>query len=330
MKAKALLVHGIDQIAVDEVEIPPLGPGDVLIEAEYSAVSPGTELRCMSFQPPGTALPYIPGYSLAGTVIKVGPQTSMAVGTKVYCSGTRSASCATQWGGHVSHAVARETDVYPVGDSMDLLDACLVHIIAIPYHGVRLCSAKPHEKVAVIGLGPIGQLSARLHTLTGAHVVAADLTPWRVDLASRAGVQSLQVSGSIPDAFATVFPAGAHLVVDSTGAPPVLAEAIKIACDKPWDDTQTPGPRVVVQGSYPGDFAIPYQNAFMKEISFWLPRAAQPTDIRAVIDLLTRKKVQVRDLIGDVINPADAQSAYNDLKQQKNNWITIAFDWKSL
>ena len=328
MKAKALLVQGIDQITFSEVEIPPPGAGEILIETDYSAVSPGTELRCMKLQPPRSALPFIPGYSLSGTVISTGPQTSMAVGTKVFCSGTQAASCATQWGGHVSHAVALETAVYPVGDQIDALDASLIHILAIPYHGVRLCSAKPHEKVAVIGLGPIGQISARLHHLTGAHVVAADLTPWRVDLAARAGIQSVLVSSSIADAFAPIFPAGAQLVVDSTGAAPVLQEAIKLACAKPWDDTQSAGARVVVQGSYAGEVAIPYQKAFEKEISFWLPRDSQPTDIRAVIELLTRKKLQVRDLIGDVLNPADAPSAYRDLKQQKENWITVAFQWK--
>ena len=330
MKAKALLVQGVDLITVGDVEIPSPGPGEVLIETEYSGVSPGTELRCLKVQPPSTALPFIPGYSLAGTIVSAGPQTSIALGTRVYASGTRAASCATQWGGHVSHAVARETDVYPIGDSIDILDASLIALLGIAYHGVRLCSAKPHERVAVIGLGPIGQISARLHQLTGAHVVAADVTPWRVDLAAKAGIESLLVSGSIQDAFATACPAGADLVVDSTGAPAVLKEAVKIAADKPWDDSQNPGARVVVQGSYAGEFAIPYQAAFMKELSFCIPRNVQPTDTRAVIDLLSRKKLQVRDLIGDVICPADAGPAYQDLQQQQNNWLTFAFQWKSL
>jgi len=329
MKAQALLVYGVDQIKISDVEIPSPGPGEVLVEAEYTAVSPGTELRVLKDASPGMGWPFIPGYSLAGTIVSAGPQTSLAVGTRVFCSGTRAASCATHWGGHVSHALAQEDSVYPIADHIDLRDACLISLLSIAYRGVRLCSGKPHEKVAVIGLGPIGQISARLHQLTGAHVVAADICPWRVDLAAKAGVQSLLVSGSISDAFAKVFPAGANMVVDSTGVPAVLKEAIKVAADKPWDDTQNPGARVVVQGSYPGDVALPYQDAFMKELSFWLPRNYQPTDAHAVIDLLSRGKLKVRDLIGDILNPKDAPAAYQDLRQQKNNWITIAFKWKA-
>lgn len=330
MKAKSLLVHGIDQITLGEVEIPAPGPGELLVETRYSTVSPGTELRCLQVQPPGTPLPYIPGYSMAGTIIEAGPQTSLAVGTKVYAGGTQKASQATQWGGHVSHAVIKEGDVYPLEDHIDLLEASMIHILAIPYHGVRLCSAKPHERVAVIGLGPIGQISARLHQLTGAHVVAADLSSWRVDLANKAGIQSLVVTDSISATFATVFPSGANIVVDSTGAPPVLKEAVKVACNKSWDDSQHPGARVVIQGSYSGDVAVPYRDAFMREVSFLLPRDTQPTDIRAVIELLSRKTLKVRDLIGDIVHPSTAQTVYQDLRQQKNNWITVAFDWKSV
>ena len=184
--------------------------------------------------------------------------------------------------------------------------------------------------MAVIGLGPIGQISARLHQLTGAHVVAADLSSWRVDLANKAGIQSLVVTDSISATFATVFPSGANIVVDSTGAPPVLKEAVKVACNKSWDDSQHPGARVVIQGSYSGDVAVPYRDAFMREVSFLLPRDTQPTDIRAVIELLSRKTLKVRDLIGDIVHPSTAQTVYQDLRQQKNNWITVAFDWKSV
>ena len=73
MRAKAIVFPNPLQAVIDEVEIPPLGEQDVLVEVEYSSISVGTERWCLTGrlvvpgQPP-LAFPHVPGYQAAGVV----------------------------------------------------------------------------------------------------------------------------------------------------------------------------------------------------------------------------------------------------------------------
>jgi len=141
--------------------------------------------------------------------------------------------------------------------------AAATKLAAIAYRGVRLARPKPHETVAVIGLGAIGLLAAQLHAQSGARVVAADL-----------------------------------------------------------------GARVVIQGSYTGEFCLPYQAIFMKELSFYVPRDVQPRDIRAMLEVIARGKLNLDALIIDVRAPSSAPETYVDLAEPDTELITVAFEWR--
>ncbi len=329
MKAKAILFKGPGQAGTGDVEIPGPGPGEVLIETSYSCVSPGTELRCLAGKQDGSpSWPYIAGYSMTGTVKARGEGADLPEGTPVFCAGTAKAGIRRQWGGHVSLAVQPRDNVFPLPEGADLLEASIAKLAAIAYHGARLSRPLPHEKVAVAGLGPIGQLSARIHAASGARTVCADLSPERVEAARKAGLEAVVPEKGLAAAFRDVFPGGADIVVDATGFPAVLPEAIALAKEIPWDDSLTPGARFLVQGSYPDGFSIPYHAAFFKEIVFYLPRADQPRDARAVLDLMARGKLAARDLISEVRPPEEAQKVYTALRQPKGSLLTVAFQWK--
>jgi len=330
MKAKAILFAGIGKVEIGSVLIPDPGPGEVLIKAEASCVSPGTELRCLTGRQDNMpAFPFIPGYTLTGRVIGRGPGATLKDGTLVFCAGTTQSDVNRLWGAHVSHAVKAEHDVIALPDGTDPVDASLAQLGAISYHGVRLGKPLPHETVAVIGLGPIGMLSARLHAASGARVVAADLSPERVALAKKSGIEAFAPRGSLRAAFAEVIPDGADIVVDSTGAPPVLADAAAIARDKAWGPEPVGGARLVIQGSYATDAkpCFPHRDVFMKELVTLMPRSENKVDYLAVIDLVRRGKVMLRDLAGTPHKPEDAPEVYRDLGASKGTMLTAVFTW---
>lgn len=326
MKAKAILFTAPNQVILDSVEIPAPVAGEVLLEAIYTLISPGTDLRCRAGKQEGVVFPFIPGYSFVGRVLARGEGVTLPEGTIVYCNGTSAASLNLGWGGHVSHAVRAERDLYPIPAGLDPLHASAAHLAAIAYRGVRLSRPKPHETVAVIGLGAIGALAARLHALTGARVLAADLSPFRVGLAQQAGIDAFVPQGALAEAFAAKLP-GADVVVDATGAASVLAQSIEVAKSKPWDDSADAGARFVVQGSYPDAFSIPYQPAFRRELSFHVPRDAQPRDFRAVLDFMARGALDVGGVISDVRPPESAAETYATLAEPGAELITVAFQW---
>lgn len=327
MKANAILFTGVEQLRLTTVDIPEPGPGEVLVEALYTLISPGTELRCRAGRQEGTSFPFIPGYSMVGRVVARGPGATLADGTPVFCSGTARASEPLAWGGHCALAVQAEAAVHPLPDGVDPLWGAAAKLAAIAYRGVRLANARPHETVAVIGLGVIGQCSARLHALTGARVLGADLSAARVAVARAAGIEAFVPQGSLAGDFAEVLPGGADVVVDSTGAPAVLAQALAVARDKPWDDSPAAGARIVVQGSYPDGFTVPYQAAFMKELSLWVPRDVQPADIRTVLGLMARGRLSLQGLVSEVRAPEAAAQTYAELADPSSPLMTVAFQW---
>ena len=331
MKARCILFTGIGGVTLGETNVPDPDEGEVLIETDRTCISPGAELSSLAGrQPDAPPWPFIPGFMLVGHIVACGPHTPFKEETAVICSGTSKADVNRYRGGHISHAVRNACDVVALPEGMNLLHSSVAKLAAITHHGLRLGSPQPGENVAVIGLGVIGQLSARLHAMAGARVVAADLSPHRVAQARAMGVEAVVAGSSLSAAFKEAFPDGADIVVDATGSPTVLREALEIAEEAPWDDSPNPSrPRLIVQGSYPGDFALPYPAAFTKELALHVPRAMQPRDLRTALDLIHTGKLQVADLISTVRSPEEAPQAYAELSEPNTRAMTFAFRWKT-
>jgi bacteriochlorophyllide a dehydrogenase len=323
MKTQAVLFTAVNTVALGDVEVPDPEVGEVFLRAAFTGISPGTEKRCLAgLQEGAPAFPFVPGYSFTGTVEKVGAGVEVPIGARVLCSGTARVLGANRlWGGHIGHAVRAAADVHLVPDGVSLKAASLARLAAIAYHGVQLAAPRAHERVVVVGLGPVGLLSARLFALSGCKVVGVD------PLKSRQSYLETAVS-SIDEA-RQLLETGADIVVDATGAPGVLPQAISLARDLPWGDHNERGARVVIQGSYPKDFSLPYNDAFLKEAVLYFPRDNQPRDVKAILDLLSRKKLIVEDLITDIFLPLQASDAYARLNDSENPPVTACFDWET-
>ena len=328
MKTTALFVTAKDHVELVEAKVPEPEAGEVLIEALYTAISPGTELRCFAGQQVRLGFPFIPGYSMVGRIAKCAAGVTLAEGDLVFCLGTEKADRPLGWGAHLGHAVRQAATVYPLPAGLDPLDAALAKLAAIAYRGVRVAQPLPHDQVAVLGLGPIGQLSARLHALTGARVVAADVRADRVELARGAGLEAVVPQGGLVATFAALQPGGADVVVDTTGALSVLSQAVLLGKPKPWSDALTEPTRLVVQGSFPADVAFDYHEAFYRELTVLFPRDHGIHDLRTVLRLIAASRLKTRDLISRVCSPAEAPGIYTALRAAQPGLLTAVFKWK--
>jgi len=328
MKTTALFATTVDRVELVEAVVPDPAPGQIIIEALFTAVSPGTEMRCIGGRQPGLAFPFIPGYSMVGRVAARGAGVALAEGALVFCQGTEKADRPLAWGGHIAHALRGEESAFLLPVGLDPLEAALAKLGAIAYRGVRAAGTRPHEEVAVVGLGVIGQLSARLHRLAGARVVAADLSPDRVALAKAAGIEAVVPQEGLTAAFRTLQPAGADVVVDSTGALPVLQQSVLLAKAKPWDNTLTEPTRLVIQGSYPENVIFDYHQAFFRELAVHFPRDNQTRDLQAVLRFLGSGRLKTRDLVSEICPPGDAPRIYSALRAAKPGLLTAVFQWR--
>jgi polar amino acid transport system substrate-binding protein len=122
------------------------------------------------------------GYSSAGVVLEVGAGAEeFAVGDRVACAGA-------------GHAVHAEVNWVPknlcvkIPPNVSFESAASVALGAIALQGVRVAEAKLEERVAVIGLGLIGQLVAQILRAAGCVVWGLDPDPERVRLADELGI----------------------------------------------------------------------------------------------------------------------------------------------
>jgi 3-hydroxyethyl bacteriochlorophyllide a dehydrogenase len=330
MNAQAIVCTATHQVVLDTITIPEPKAGEVVIQTAYSMISPGTELRCLAGQQPNSKpYPYIPGYALSGHIIAVGANTTLALGTPVFCAGTCSADVNLMWGGHVSRAVQLESQVLPIPDGVSMLDAAMTALAGIAYHGRQMSQPLPGDYVAVLGLGVLGQLSARLHAMCSSHVLGIDRIETRVETLQRAGIAAFSDPQGLQSHYQKIGH-GADIVVDATGSPGAVDSALALAKALPWNDDPIRGTRILIQGSYPDRLALPYQLAFEKELSVLFPRNLQAIDRQSVLELMRQGQLVVRDLISEVASPVDAQGIYTALRENSAHYLTVAFDWTSV
>ena len=191
------------KVCVEEVPVPTIEPGMVLVRVERSAISSGTESSMVSgggalslamkhlknplsvdklkrkFATVGIkatadlvraklADPGTPGYSSAGRIVEVG------AGVPGFKVGDRVARAGVGYACHAEYNLVPHQLLTPIPDGLDDDNAAFVAIGAIALQGVRRAEPLLGETVVVMGLGLVGQITAGLLRLNGCHVIGYD------------------------------------------------------------------------------------------------------------------------------------------------------------
>jgi threonine dehydrogenase-like Zn-dependent dehydrogenase len=162
------------------------GPGEVAGETLWTLVSPGTELAMSGSSEPRYPYPVQLGYAAVFRIIEVGDGvTGHAVGDVVMCMGP-----------HASWQCCSAAEVTRVPAALDPRTATYVRMLNVPMTAIATSTARPGHKVAVLGLGLVGQMSVRSYAASGFDVVAVDPGEER-----RAAVPSgIEVRPDLPEA----------------------------------------------------------------------------------------------------------------------------------
>jgi len=197
---------------VVDVEMPVPKPHEALIRIESIGIC-GSDLHYYLEGRIGSTVitePLVLGHEFAGIVEAVGAAADPSlVGKRVavepsipcgQCEPCRTGHynvCRDLWfpGGPPYHGVLCEYAAihadycFPVAGSMTAAEAAMIEPLAVAVHTVELAHVKPGETAAILGLGPIGLLTAQVAKASGVNLIyGTDLLDYRVEAGRRFGV----------------------------------------------------------------------------------------------------------------------------------------------
>lgn len=129
------------------------------------------------------------GYSSAGVVVEVGEGVpDHRVGDRVACGGAGYAN-------HADYAFVPRNLAARIPDGVSMEQASFATVGSIALQGVRQTEPTLGERVAVLGLGLIGQLTVQLLRANGCRVLGYDPNPRRAALARELGAHAAVSEG---------------------------------------------------------------------------------------------------------------------------------------
>ncbi|MGC2161409.1 MAG: zinc-dependent dehydrogenase [Silvibacterium sp.] len=211
---RAAVYRGINEVRVETVSVPEIGPGEVLIRVAACGIC-GTDLK--KIHSGSHAAPRIFGHETAGTIAAIGDGVEgFAVGDRVmvfhhipcgqcyYCRKKTFAQCPVYkkvgctagfepaGGGFAEYVRVMDWIVrrglVKIPEGVPFEQAAFVEPVNTCYKAIQNLALAPDETVLVIGQGPIGILLAALAARSGARVLTSDLFPERHKVAAGYGL----------------------------------------------------------------------------------------------------------------------------------------------
>jgi bacteriochlorophyllide a dehydrogenase len=329
MTAQAIVFPGPRRAEVRTVGIPPLGDGDVLLEIQYSAMSPGTERWCLTggLVVPGEqspAFPHVPGYQAAGVVREVGRAVkSLAPGDRAF-----SRNCApfpgwegSWWGGHVGLHVAPEPAVIRLPGTVSTADASGLLLAQVGYNGATKPPVKPGDTAVVIGEGLVGLYAAQVLRHRGARVIVSGLQPFRLDLARRFAADEVfdASTADLAASMAERFPKGVDVVVETASSAATVRLAARLLRN---------GGHLVMNGFYPpGESLVDWHWLRGKELTVHCPNSRTRARLEATLALVASGDLRIGSLVTHEVALAEATNAYAMLLDPKAEFLGVTIRW---
>ncbi|WP_324716589.1 zinc-dependent alcohol dehydrogenase family protein [Carboxydochorda subterranea] len=310
---RAVVMDRPGQVEVREVPVPFIGPHEVLVRVRAAGIC-GTDVHIFrgEFVP---RFPLTPGHEFSGEVEAVGdavrgfrPGDRVAADPNVYCE--RCYFCkqnkqnfCENWeaigvtlpGAFAEYVAVPDASLFPIADGMSFAQGAFTEPLSCVVYGQQRARPPLGGSVLIFGAGPIGLLHQQLAKRNGAGlVVMVDVRRDRLQQAKSLGADHVVPAGDgMEQELRAVAPRGFELVVEATGVPAVVENAIRFVQN---DGT------LLVFGVSPNESSIrvnPYE-IYKRDLrivgSFSLRKTFQ-----AALELLAQRAIDVEPLIGQRI-----------------------------
>jgi len=330
----AAVYHGPDDLRVEDVPVPAIGKGDILVKVISASIC-GTDLRILHGNhrkyPPGTVR--IPGHEVVGTIADIGAEVeNYSVGQRVFCAPNTGCGhcrqcitgnnnlCAnydaigvTSDGGFAEYVrilanSVQQGNVIPITASIDPAVAALMEPFACVLRGQNPLHMQPGEVVLVIGAGPIGVMHTKLARARGAgRIIVSEPLPERAAQVSRMGADR------VVDPLSTDLKIVLDEETDGRGADVIIVAAPVHAAQEAALELAAIGGRINFFGGLPKDRPTISFNSNLvhyKELVVTATTACSTADCWQAAQIVTSGSVDLADIVSQRFPLTEAVKAF--------------------
>jgi 2-desacetyl-2-hydroxyethyl bacteriochlorophyllide A dehydrogenase len=312
-----------------DLNLDDLGPHEIVVRAKRSVISPGTELAHYRGDNRSGPLrhtvrpgqPFFPGYAMVGTVMARGNEVAFLEGTDVLS--------------HTPHQTVARFDCrervcvpLPAGLGVDV--APFARLAQVGGVSLQLADARPGDTVAVIGLGPVGNLVAQLAQASGYRVIAVERSAARRSVAHATGLKSVVSPEEAGDAY---LPAEARLVLECSGSASAVVLATEI-CSRhgqvmmvgaPWRAEPEVAATLITGRLF--ERFVSLRSGWEWQVPLYGDRSVAACTAW-VLDRLADGAIDTAPLTSGTVPPEAAASAYQMLAGDPEHHMTFLLDWE--
>ena len=269
MKAAIVEKFG-EPLALREIPVPELGPGQALVEIVASGVC-HTDLHAAGGDwPVKPNVPFTPGHEGAGLVVALGPGvTHLKEGDRVGLAWLHSACghcefCMSGWetlcpeqknsgysvnGCFAQYALAQADYLGRLPKNLSFVEAAPILCAGVTtYKGLKETETRPGEWVVISGAGGLGHIAIQYAKAMGMHVAAVDLGAEKTALAQKLGAE-IAIDAKTQDP-------PTEIQRQIGGAHGVLVTAVSTIAFKQAIGMLRRGGTCVLNGLPPGEFPV--------------------------------------------------------------------------
>jgi alcohol dehydrogenase, propanol-preferring len=331
-KMRAAILYAYNTpLKVEEVDIPRIGPGEVLVKIKACGLC-HTDLSLI--QGNARNLPHSLGHEGAGDVVEVGEGvTDLKAGDRVciflrfvcgdclYCRTGRDNLCANMTGhfgfsvdgAYADYAKAPVRAIFKLPPNVSYEEGgIMADCVATVYRAVvRKGEIKPADNVMVQGVGGLGLSAVLISKLVGARVIAVDIIDRKLEFAKSLGADEV-VNASrekVPEAVKRLTDGrGADRIIDLVGTGNAVLTSL---------DSLAPSGRLVQVGHSMESLTVKVRQLMGREISITGNSANTRQDLVETLDLAGSGRLRIKPIITDEFNLSQLNEAIDKLMKHE-------------
>jgi 3-hydroxyethyl bacteriochlorophyllide a dehydrogenase len=312
LTARAVVFEQPEALALRDIPLDQPDSGDVVVDAEWTGISTGTEkLLWSGHMPPfpGMGYPLVPGYETVGRVVACGKGDAFSVGDRVFVSGARCfGEIRGLFGGAASRLVVNPEKLVPVGDQLQS-EGILLALAATAYHALQHGERRALPDL-IVGHGVLGRLLARISVALGQR----NLVVWETEPRRRGGALGYSVATPADDDRHNY-----RRILDASGDHDIIDSLVQRLAKNG---------EIVLAGFYAKRLGFTFPPAFMREASIRIVAEWTPNDLIAVKHLIDLGTLRLDGLISHEMSADKAASAYPTAFSDPD-CLKMVLDWRS-